>query len=128
MTNWKDHERACAALISGHRYPANSGGKVDVASERYVAQCKEVKELSLAGLTRLVQDTDAEAAKVRKRGVVFVKLKTGRGVPSVTLVVQSVESWTQRCVVCGGPAVDGSICGQCAEAMYSGKPKARPTA
>ena len=102
---WKAFERECAALINGHRKPANSGHKIDVESENVrtedavfgvVGQCKEVQDLSLAQLTRLVVEVDAEAGRVNKRGLVFVKLRSGRGHPTPTLVVQSAASWKEE--------------------------------
>ena len=95
---WKAFERACALLIGGKRKPANSGHKIDVESDQYAGQCKEVQELSLAQLTRLVAEIDAEASRMSfgKRGLVFVKLRSGRGHPTPTLVVQSAASWKEE--------------------------------
>ena len=39
-TTWKAHERVVVRLLGGARHPANTGGRVDVTSARFVAQCK----------------------------------------------------------------------------------------
>ena len=106
--------------------PANSGHKVDVKSEAFLGQCKEVAHMSLAEITRLVVEIEAEAEKVGKRGVLFVKLRLGKGNPSPLLVIMSEKNWTNKCVVCGGAATSGAMCAACAEAMYSGLKKREP--
>lgn len=94
---WKQRERAVAKLIGGERVPADLKGAmpglVDVESDRFIGQVKEVAALPLAELTRLVVGIEAEATKVGKAGVVFVKLRAGRGVTTPLLVVQSEASW-----------------------------------
>ena len=73
--------------------PANSGGKVDVRSLNILGQCKEVAALSLAEITRLVLEIEAEADRVGKAGVLFVKLRSGKGHATPLLVVQTERSW-----------------------------------
>ena len=90
---FKQFERTCAALINGVRFPANQGGKVDVKSDRILGQCKLVQALSLAEMTRLVVEIEAEAEKVGKRGMLFVKLRSGKGRPTPLLVVMSGAKW-----------------------------------
>lgn len=95
MTNWKDFERACAKIIGGRRYPANMGGFIDVEHDRekIIAQCKEVKALSLATLSRLVTLIAKKGKEDGKLGVVFVKSHEGRGVQTPPLVVLRIEDW-----------------------------------
>ena len=109
MTNWKDHERRCAALIGGKRYGANTGGKVDVESETIVAQCKEVRVMPLNELSRQVVQIEAEAKKVNKVGVVFVKSHEGRGFPTPALVVMRMETWWEMVNKCGATGPDNCI-------------------
>jgi hypothetical protein len=93
--------------------PANSGHKVDVKGETFLGQCKETKTLSLAQMTDLVMEIEAEAEKVGKRGVLFVKLRSGKGSATPLLCVMSEKNWAHKCVACGGPAVSGAICASC---------------
>ena len=50
--NWKQFEREVARLLGGSRYPANSGGRIDVESAEYVAQVKHRKTMSVPELER----------------------------------------------------------------------------
>lgn len=93
MTNWKDHERACAGVIKGKRYPANQGGRVDVESDTIVAQVKERKEISFPEMGRLVAEMGAIGKERGKLGVLFVRHKAGRGFPSPGLVVMTHETF-----------------------------------
>src|SRR5262245_48586934 len=92
MTNWKDFERRVAAIIGGRRYPANMGGKVDVENEVLVGQCKEVKTMPLAELSRLVVMIEDEGKKRGKYGAVFIKSHEGRGFPTPALAVLRLET------------------------------------
>ncbi len=119
---FKVFERQCAELLDGTRYPANTGGPVDVESGEWIAQCKLVHELSLERLTQLVEQIDAEADQRGKRGCVLVKCRRGRGKESPTLLVLSVATWgAVPCDSCGGPTKRGRLCGRCAERAYSGR-------
>jgi hypothetical protein len=96
---WKQLERDCARLIGGYRMPANVGGKIDVTSERYFGQCKLLSidtHVTLPALSKIVQELDEIAAKEGKRGVVFVKMKAGKGHPTPILVVQSAAAWKEE--------------------------------
>lgn len=90
---WKQAEREAAHLIGGTRYPANSGGRVDVESARYVAQVKHVKRLSLAQLERLATEIAEEGRKRSKCGLVVLKRKGGRGCKTPRLIVMTEEVW-----------------------------------
>ncbi len=88
---WKQFERDCAAHFGCTRFPANMGGRVDAESETVVIQCKNVKSMSLAALTALVDDI-THIGKVRgKSGVVCIKLRAGSGKPTTTLLVQAMS-------------------------------------
>jgi hypothetical protein len=90
---WKKWERLCAEVISGSRYPFNSGGAVDVESEGIVGQCKEVQKLHLAEVVRLAVEIEAVAKKKGKEGVAFIRHKAGRGNYSPGVVVMTVETF-----------------------------------
>lgn len=92
---WKQHERRCAELIEGRRYPANQGGKIDIEGRYFIGQCKEVRTLSLAALTKLVEEMDklAKVGTDHKLPVVCVKLRRGAGHESPTLMVVSDKTW-----------------------------------
>lgn len=93
MSAWKQFERDCAALIGGNRFWANSGERFDVESDRYIAQCKLVQRMSLAALTDLANEAEAHASERGKIGLVFAKVRLGRGVESPTLVVLTEAAW-----------------------------------
>ncbi len=84
---WKQEERKVARLLGGQRHPANSGGRVDVESERVVAQVKNVARLSLAQLEALAVEIEQIGAEKGKVGLVVVKLRAGRGHSTKALVI-----------------------------------------
>lgn len=86
---WKAEERRVAHLLGGHRYPANSGGRVDVAGPGIVAQVKHVRRLSLARLEALAVELEALGTQRGKVGIVIVKRRAGRGQPTPRLVVMT---------------------------------------
>ncbi len=67
---WKQLEREVARLLGGSRYPANSGGRVDVESSTVVAQVKHVRTLSLAALEALAVEMERIGEEQGKIGVV----------------------------------------------------------
>ena len=91
--SWKAEERQVARMLGGHRYPANSGGRVDVESDQYVAQVKLVKTLSLAQLEELCVEMAALGQERGKVGLVTVKRRAGRGTPTPRLVVMTEGVW-----------------------------------
>jgi hypothetical protein len=91
--SWKQRERDVGELIGGKRYPANQGGLVDVESKDFVVQVKERKALSLAELTKLVEEIEGIAQAKGKAGLVAVKVRKGRGNPTPLLIVQSATQW-----------------------------------
>ena len=92
---WKAQERRVARLCGGHRYPANSGDRVDVEGPQVVAQVKHVRVLSLAALETLAAEMDGIGLERRKLGVVCVKRRAGRGCPTPGLVVMTERVWDQ---------------------------------
>lgn len=93
---FKQFERVCAQLIGGDRFPANQGGDVDVESDTLSGQCKLVKNMPLAELSRQVVQIEAAAKKKGKRGVLFIKHRNGRGNPTPLLVIMTEENWCSR--------------------------------
>ncbi len=93
--SWKAEERQVAWMLGGHRYPANSGGRVDVGSDQYVAQVKLVKTLSLAQLEELCVEMAALGQEQGKMGLVTVKRRAGRGTPTPRLVVMTEGVWVR---------------------------------
>ncbi len=90
---WKAEERRAAALLGGRRYPANSGGLIDVEASRVLAQVKHVNRLSLAALERLALEAEQAGLKKGKAGIVIVKRRAGRGTRTPRLVVLTEPAW-----------------------------------
>ena len=94
---WKAFERYCAALIGGKRFPANTGERFDVMNAKtleeatLLGQCKHVATMPLAELTRLVVEVERNSGD--KLGVVFVKLRAGKGVETPALAVMTAETF-----------------------------------
>jgi hypothetical protein len=84
---WKATERDVARHLGGERYPANSGGRVDVESPTLVVQVKHVQRLSLAQLEALATEIEQIGAEKGKIGLVVVKRRAGRGHPTKALVI-----------------------------------------
>jgi len=84
---WKATERDVARLLGGSRYPANSGGRVDVESPTLVVQVKHVQRMSLAQLELLAVEMEQIGAEKGKIGLVVVKRRAGRGHPTKALVI-----------------------------------------
>lgn len=94
---WKQAERRAAALIGGRRYPANSGGSVDVESDSYVGQCKEIARASLAELEALTLEVErvGNQKSPTKIGILIVKRRAGRGVETPTLVIMTHRAFAE---------------------------------
>jgi hypothetical protein len=95
MTTWKHEERHVARLLGGTRYPANSGGRVDVESPRVLAQVKHRRVCSLAELERLALELETLGRSRGKLGLVVVKRRAGRGAPTPRLVVMAEAVYRQ---------------------------------
>ena len=80
-------------MFGGHRYPANSGGRVDVESDQYVAQVKLVKTLSLAQLEELCVEMTALGQERGKMGFVTVKRRAGKGIHTERLICMTERAW-----------------------------------
>lgn len=90
---WKQEERRVARLLGGQRYPANTGGPVDVESPTILAQVKHVQRLSLTRLETLAIEMEVLTIPRSKVGVVVVKRRAGRGQATPRLVVLTETSW-----------------------------------
>ena len=85
--HWKQFERDVARLLGGERYPANSGGRVDVESDDVVAQVKHRKTMSVPELERWATEIEQIGAEKGKNGILVIKLRAGRGRPTKALVI-----------------------------------------
>ncbi len=85
--HWKQFEREAARLLGGQRYPANSGGRVDVETDDVVAQVKHRKTMSVPELERWAIEIEQIGAEKGKTGILVVKRRAGRGQPTRTLVI-----------------------------------------
>jgi hypothetical protein len=92
-TNWKHRERQAATMLGGRRYPASTGGPIDVESAGVVGQVKERKRASLAQLEAWAGEIARVGDQKQKAGVVMVKRSAGRGVPTPWLVVMTEDVW-----------------------------------
>ena len=69
---WKATEREVARHLGSSRYPANSGGRVDVESPTLVVQVKHVQRMSLVQLETLAVEMEEIGKERGKVGVVPV--------------------------------------------------------
>ncbi len=91
--HWKQFERDAARLLGGQRYPANSGGRVDVETDDVVAQVKHRKTMSVPELERWAVEMAALGEERNKTGIVIVKRRAGRGTPTPPLVVMTEDAF-----------------------------------
>lgn len=56
---WKAFERKVAELVYGRRFWSNSGEQVDVRSEFFEVQCKNVKTISLNAIEKILDEMAA---------------------------------------------------------------------
>ncbi len=90
---WKHEERRVARMLGGKRHPANSGGRVDVTSDNYLVQVKNVARLSLAQLEALAVEMEQLGQRGGKVGLVTVKRRAGRGTPTPLLICMTEAVW-----------------------------------
>lgn len=90
-TGWKQIERDAAALFGAKRFWANAGEREDADSKQFAIQVKNPKSLSLAELTRLVEEMMIRGIDHGKIPVVIVKQSARR--PTPTLVVLPAAAW-----------------------------------
>ena len=72
---------------------------MDIESDSWLAQCKNVRTLSLAQLEALALEMERVALQKGKLGAVVVKRSAGRGVetPHLIIVTESVwRAWNGR--------------------------------
>jgi hypothetical protein len=86
---WKQTERRVAQLLGGSRYWANAGRDIDVESGAFVAQVKHVRVCSLALLERLAREAERQGTQKHKIGLVVVKRRAGKGLPTIPLIVMT---------------------------------------
>lgn len=100
---WKDVERSAAKLIDGKRFPANSGARLDAEGRHFVAQIKNVKEISLPLVEVLAKEAQ-ELGKTHKDrldnptpkfGVVIIKRSAGPGQATPHLVIMTDTVWKE---------------------------------
>lgn len=94
-TGWKHRERQIARLFGGMRYPANTGGPVDVEGTAWVVQVKERGRLSLVELERLALEIDRIGNQKGKHGVLAVKRSAGRGRVTPWLLIVTEAVWRE---------------------------------
>jgi len=82
-----------ARMLGGKRHPANSGGRVDVESDTYLVQVKNVVRLSLAQLEALAVEMDQLGQREGKVGLVTVKRRAGRGIHTERLICMTERAW-----------------------------------
>lgn len=87
----KQFERECAAFVGGFRYPADTGGRVDVESQLVVAQCKKTKGLSHQQLANLALEMQREGYARNKLGVVLHQVPPGPGRKGIGLITFTWE-------------------------------------
>ena len=85
-TGWKQVERDFAAAIGAKRCWANSGEREDTDSPLFAAQVKNPKAMSLAEITRLVEEMTVRGIDSGKLPVVGVKLSARRPTPLLAVV------------------------------------------
>ena len=89
---WKAEERQVAALFGGTRFPANTGGPVDVETEGFVVQVKHVKRMALAELEALALEIERIGfqKRVPKIGVVSIKRRAGKKTPRLLVLTEAM--------------------------------------
>jgi hypothetical protein len=104
---WKAAERRAAKLIGGRRYPANSGRAIDCESDSYCLQVKERQRASLAEIGAWALEVERVSVQLTppKIGLVVIKRRGGRGVPTPTLVVMTAATFAEM----NGPTALGAL-------------------
>ena len=94
-TGWKQAERDAASLLHGTRFPANTGGAVDVETPAYVVQVKNRRTFSLAQLERTALEIERVGMQKGKHGVVMIKRSAGKGRDTPWLVAMTAGVWRE---------------------------------
>ena len=92
---FKHEEREVARLFNGKRYPANTGGDVDVISDEFVVQCKRRATMSLAEIDREAVKIYGAGQASGHIGILTVKRKAGAGHPTPRLIIMTEASWRE---------------------------------
>ena len=94
-TGWKKAERDVARKVGGRRFPANTGGRVDIETYAHVIQVKERKTLSLREAEAIAVEMERIGNQKfpPKIGSLWVKRSAGRGVETPWLVVMTEATW-----------------------------------
>ena len=94
-TTWKRAERDAASILHGRRFPASTGGAVDVESSGYVVQVKNRRTFSQKQLEAAVLEIDRVAQQKRKQGMVMTKRSAGKGKETPWLITVSAATWRE---------------------------------
>ena len=86
---WKKRELEAASILHGKRFPASSGGPIDVESAGYVAQVKNVKRFSLLQAERECLEIERQGNLKNKIGIVMVRRSAGKGRETPWLVMMT---------------------------------------
>ena len=86
-------ELEAASLLHGSRYPANTGGQVDVESATIVAQVKNVKVFPLPRIEREAEAIGRVGNAKNKTGILMVKRSAGKGKPTPWLIVMTASTF-----------------------------------
>jgi hypothetical protein len=94
---WKQAERRAAKLIGGRRYAANTGYAVDCESESHCIQVKELKRASLTEISSWALEIERISVQRTppKTGLLVIKRRGGRGVPTPTLIVMTAATFAE---------------------------------
>lgn len=88
-------ELECAEFIGGWRYPADTGGPVDVESELCVGQSRKRKGMSHPTLSQLATKIETIGFERRKLGVVLHQVPPGRGKQSVKMITMTWNTFDE---------------------------------
>ena len=92
---WKQAERDAASILHGKRFPANTGGGIDVESAGVVAQVKARRTLSLAQIERFALEIERVGEQKRKAGILMLKRSAGKGRETPWLIVSTAGVWRE---------------------------------
>ena len=95
-TGWKKAERDVARKVGGTRYPANTGGRVDVESKDHLIQIKERQRCSMREAEAIAVEMERLATQKSppRIGTFWFKRSAGRGVETPWLVIMTEATWT----------------------------------
>lgn len=94
-TGWKKRELEAASILHGQRFPANTGGSVDVESAGYCVQVKARRVFSLKQIEAAVLEIDRVAQQKQKQGMVMLKRAAGKGKETPWLIVVTAATWRE---------------------------------